>query len=158
MMKTTALAIRIARYRGLQVFLISLLAFTLNNSCGSLISTYNHYAYTQTIDVKVELLYLMEQAVEPFELHEESIKTIQMKIEKVYEYEKGRPKNEITVAMWEKFKSPDRFLFGGFIKRWQTEETLSLSFIEESKKNIGVAIDQIIGLESGKIKKSELSF
>ena len=125
-------------------------------SCNTLIATHDNYAYTQSIDIKVELLHLMEQANAPFKLHRGAVKTLQIKIDKAYEYEKGRPKNQITVAMWEKFKSPDRYLFGGFIKRWKTEETLRPIFIKESKKSISLAIDQIIGLESGKIKKSDL--
>lgn len=153
-MKTTLGSYTTLRHTGLQA-LISLFALVSGSGCGSLIATYDHYAYTKTIDIKVELLYLMDKAVAPFESHREDIKILQMKIEKAYEYEKGRPKNEITVTMWEKFKSPDRFLFGGFIKRWKTKETLSEGFIKESKKTVGAAIDQIIGLESGKIKTSD---
>lgn len=147
-MKTTL------RIRSLmRVWLLPLFAFALFTSCSALIATHDHYAYTQTIDIKVELLYLMEQAEEPFIRHREEVRVVEMKIEKIYEYEKGRPKNEITAAMWEKFKSPDHFLFGGFMKRWKEKEVLSPVFIRESTKTISAAIDQIIGLESGKIRK-----
>lgn len=156
-MNTTRLTYKTSvSFRRLRMLIVSLFALVFFNSCGSLIATYDHYAYTQTIDIKVEVLHLMEQAGEPFISHRDEVETLQMKIEKAYEYEKGRPKNEITVAMWEKFTSPDRFLFGGFIKRWKEKETLPPVFISESKKTVGTAIDQIIGLESGKIKKTEL--
>ncbi len=144
------------RIKGLQAWIISLFALILIGGCGSLIATYDNYAYTKTIDIKVELLYLMEQADEPFGSHREEVKALQLNIDKVYEYEKGRSKNQITVAMWEKFIAPDGYLFGGFIKRWEAKEVLLPVFIKESKKTISAAIDQIIGLESGKIKKSDL--
>lgn len=135
---------------------IRLFAFSLLYGCGSLTATYDHYSYIQTVDIKLELLHLMQQADKPFSLYEKEVEAIQKKIEKVYEYEKGRFKNEITITMWEKFKSPDKNLFGGFIKRWKEKKVLSPFFIKESKKSIRAAIDQIIGLESGKAKGSDI--
>lgn len=114
---------------------------------------HDHYAYTQTIGLKVDALKLMDLAVEDFSLHEAEVDDFFTRIEKAYEYEKVRPKNEITVRMWEKLKDPDENLFGGFIKRWKEKNKLGKTFVEEVKKLVSDAFDQIIGYESGKIKK-----
>jgi hypothetical protein len=45
---------------------------------------------------------------------------------------------------------------GGFLKRWKDEETLSAMFVSEAQILVSDAFDAIIGLESGKIKPSEI--
>ena len=121
------------------------------------ISLYDQYAYTQSTGLKVDSLKLMNKATEDFTKHEAEVDELLTKVEKAYEYEKARPKNVITTKMWEKLKDPEKNLLGGFLKIWQEKKTLSKTFIEEAKKTVSDAFDQIIGLESGKIKKSEVS-
>jgi hypothetical protein len=125
-------------------------------SCYS-ISLYDQYAYTQSTGLKVDSLKLMAKATDDFTKHEAEVDDLITKIEKAYEYEKARPKNVITAKMWEKLKDPEKNLLGGFLKFWQEKKTLSKTFVEEAKKTVSDAFDQIIGLESGKIKKSEVS-
>ena len=133
--------------------LILIFALISLSGCAS-ISLHDHYAYTQTINLKVDALKLMDLAFEDFSKHEEEVNNFLTRVEKAYEYEKVRPKNEITIEMWEKLKDPEGNLLGGFIKRWEEKKKLSNVFIEEAKKSISDAFDQIIGLESGKIKRS----
>lgn len=121
------------------------------------ISLHDHYAYTQATSLKVDSLKLMNKAAEDFSKHEAEVDELLTRIEKAYEYEKARPKNVITTKMWEKLKDPEKNLLGGFLKFWQEKKTLSKTFVEEAKKTVSDAFDQIIGLESGKIKKSEVS-
>lgn len=132
-----------------------ILIFAVINLTGCIsVPIHDHHAYTQTIELKVDALKLMDLAVEEFSLHEAEVDDFLTRVEKAYEYEKVRPKNEITVRMWEKLKNPDENLFGGFIKRWEEKGKLGKTFIEEAKKIVADAFDQIIGYESGKIKKS----
>ncbi len=64
------------------------------------------------------------------------------------------PKNELSTRQWEILKDPDRHLLGGFISRWKNEDKLGKTFIDNAKKGLIMqAFDQIIGLESGKIKR-----
>jgi DNA transposition AAA+ family ATPase len=49
-------------------------------------------------------------------------------------------------------KDPDKNLLGGFLKRWKEKDKLSAVFVDEAKRLISTGFDQIIGLESGKIK------
>lgn len=117
------------------------------------ISQYSHYAYVQAVNLKVESLNMMDKGTEYFADHKQDSKILMLNIEKAYEYEKGRPKNDETAQMWEILKDPEKDLLGGFLKLWQKQEKLSEMYISEKKKQVEKAYDEIIGLESGKIKK-----
>jgi hypothetical protein len=133
-------------------FLIATLFFL--GSCKT-ISVFDQYAYAQTTALKVDALNLMDKATESYASQQAGIEAVNTQIEKVYEYEKHRPKNEITVKMWEIVKNPDRNLFGGFVKRWKDRSTLSADFIREAKIQISQAFDLIVELESEKIKPAD---
>jgi len=81
----------------------------------------------------------------------------QTKLRKVYEYEKNRPKNEISVKLWDILIDTNGYLLGGFLSRWKKENKLNVAFITNEKDLVGKAFDQISGLESKKIKASEIS-
>ena len=134
------------------VLLLALFLFF--QSCATLISPYDHYAYVQTISVKVDALNLMDLATDSFHLHKKEIAAVQTAMKKIYEYEKFRPKNEITTKMWHTLKDTSRNLFGGFIVKWEKEKVVSKTYLENKKPQIATAFDQIIELESKKIKPS----
>lgn len=129
-----------------------LLAVILSGGCASLIAKYDKVAYQQATSLKVDSLIIMDKAVEQYSEHEKAIGDLNIKIEKAYEYARGRPKNEIITGQWEMLKDPNRHLLGGFLKRWQDKGRLSTVFVKEAKGNVSKAFDQIIGLESGLIK------
>ncbi len=122
----------------------------------SYIAPYSHFSYQQATSLKVEALALMDKATEQSASHENEIKEVETRIEKAYEYAKGRPKNKFSTEQWQILKDPNRNLLGGFIKRWRKESTLSTYFIKEAKGLVADAFDTISGLESGKIKKSDV--
>ena len=144
------------RYKILRVSSFAFVLILLSLCTCSHIAPYSHFAYQQTISLKVEALTLMDKASEPYANHEKEIKELESKIEKAYEYAKGRPKNEHSTKLWQILMNPDRNLLGGFIKRWQEKTTLSDKFIEEAKGLVADAFDNLSGLEIGKIKKSEV--
>ena len=125
-------------------------------SCAS-ISSFDQQAYTQTTSVKVDALNLMDLAKYDYATQENNVKEYLTKQQKIYEYEKNRPKNEITLKLLDKLLDKDGHLLGGFLNRWQTETKLNETFIAEEKKLVDKAFDQISGLESKKIKPSEIS-
>jgi hypothetical protein len=127
-----------------------------NVSCVS-ISSFDQYAYAQTTSIKVDGMNLMDLAKEDFSKNESSVVEFQTKLKKVYEYEKNRPKNEISIKLWDKLLDPEGHLLGGFINRWEKEKKLNEAFITEEKKLVDKAFDQIAGLESKKIKSSDIS-
>lgn len=120
------------------------------------ISTYDSYAYLQTTSVKVDALNLMDMSSEDFQLHGKDIHSLQNTIQKICEYEKHRPKNEITNKQWEILMDTTGHLLGGFLIRWRSLGKLGKTYIDEKKKQISFAFDQIAELESKKIKPSEI--
>ncbi len=125
-------------------------------SCVS-ISHFDQYAYAQTTSIKVDALELMDLAINDYSSCEANDREFQTKMKKVYEYEKNRPKNDITVKLWDKLMDPNGHLLVGFLNRWKTEKKLSATFIAEEKKLVSKAFDQISGLESKKIKPSDIT-
>ena len=120
-------------------------------ACAS-ISSFDQYAYTQTTSLKVDALNAMSLATKEYSASEKTVQELQTNLQKVYEYEKNRPKNEITLQLWDKLLDANGHLLGGFIKRWQNETKLNAGFVEEEKKIVAEAFDQIAGMESHKIK------
>jgi hypothetical protein len=86
----------------------------------------------------------------------EDVTYLETELTKAYEFSKGRPNNEISTRQWETLINPDGNLLGGFLKRWEEEETLSQMFVTEMQMLVNDAFDTIIGLESGKIDPSEI--
>lgn len=124
--------------------------------CSSSISLFNEQAYQQDVSLKIESLYLMDKANEPFNTHQKEVRDLQKLLNIALEYAKGRPKNRITARQWEILADSTRNLLGGFLKRWKDSETLSPTFIREAEGLVSDGFDTIIGLESGKIKPSEV--
>lgn len=124
-------------------------------SCSTM-TNFNQQAYTQTISIKVDALNLMDSAVYEYAVYAAKVSDLQVKIQKAYEYERNRPKNEITVQLWDKLLDKEGHLLGGFLMRWQNQGKQSSVFINASKKQVGMAFDVIAGLESQKLKSSEL--
>ena len=137
----------------LVMHVLSWLAMLSLWACSSYIAPYSHFAYQQGISLKVEALALMEKANEPWADHQQEVQELMLKIEKAFEYAKGRPNNELSTKQWQILKDPEQNLLGGFLKRWSTQSTLSEVFIQEAGGLISNAFDTITGLESGKIKK-----
>lgn len=132
-----------------------LLAVALLAGCAT-ISPFDQHAYVQTTSLKVDALHLMGKAVGDYTTYEKDIEAFEISLQKVYEYEKNRPKNDITVAMWDKLMKPDGHLLGGFLRRWKEEGKLGSAFVENIKEVVGGEFDKIAGLESKKLKSSDI--
>lgn len=134
---------------------IVLFLFSLIAGCAT-ISQFDHYAYVQSTSVKVDALNLMDLAVNDYSSQTSPVKDVEIQIQKIYEYEKNRPKNEITIGLWDKLRDPQKNLYGGFIARWKNEGTLKRAFIDNSKELVSDAFDQLLQLESKKIKPTDI--
>lgn len=121
------------------------------------ISPFDQHAFVQATSAKVDALNVMDLAKDDFASHQQEVKSLETQLQKIYEYEKNRPKNEITLNLWDKLLAKDGHLLGGFLTRWKSSGKLGETFIGESKKQVGEAFDIIAGLESKKIKPSSLS-
>jgi hypothetical protein len=135
---------------------LALILATLATAACSTISTYDQAAYEHATSAKVDTLTLMDKATENYNDHLKEIEALATELNKAYEYDRGRPLNRITVAQWDILRDPNRNLVGGFLKMWKSKGSLSATFIAEKKTQIAEAFDQIIQLESGKIKPSQV--
>lgn len=123
----------------------------------STISKFDQYSYTQSTSLKVDALNLMDRATEPYDQHQAEVLKIKSDLDKIYEYEKNRPKNQVTEKMWVVIRDSTGHLFGGFVKRWQKEGKLDAVFIQEARTLVSQSFDQISQLESGKIKPAQVT-
>jgi hypothetical protein len=98
----------------------------------------------------------MERATEPYAAHEREVADLVMRLTEAYEYARGRPDNEISTRQWEILMDSTRNLLGGFLARWRREGTLGQLFVREAGGLVSDAFDTIIGLESGKIRRSDV--
>lgn len=121
------------------------------------ISQFDQYSYAQVTSIKIDALNIMDSATNDFQLHKAEVIKVKTAIDKMYEYEKHRPKNTFTEKMWNEVKDSSGHLFGGYINRWQKEGKLNKIFIQEAKTLVGLSFDQIAQLESKKIKPGQVS-
>lgn len=138
----------------LKFFYITIILLGIQ-SC-SLLKTaiYDQYTYEKTTTLKVEALYLMSNADSSFINYKQDIDQLKINLEKVAEYEKNKPNNEITYEMIRLIQNQEKNLLGGFLKRWEEKDKLSVAFIEESKIQVEEAFDLLIKYELDKNKDS----
>ena len=145
------------------VNLLSIVCFLC--SCKTLITTYDPYSYTQLSTLKVEVLNVMSKATEDYSAHAAEAEDVKIKIQKAYEYDTHKPKNEVMSAMW-------KFLYEsllsdemegitghqhkkGFLNKWKADKKEGEIFVDEaSSKIIAPMFDLIMELESKKLTKS----
>lgn len=134
-----------------------LILFSLIFSSCSLTRTalFDQYSYEKTIEVKVATNRLINKAVTPYVVHKEEVENLFLDIEKLIEYEKNKPNNDITFAMWKMLTDREKNLLAGFFKRWEVKGIVSKSFLEEFKKQILEAFDLLIQYEVKKDKESK---
>jgi hypothetical protein len=132
-------------------YAIGLCCVFLATAC-STIATYDQVAYEHATNAKVDTLALMDKATGNYADHEKEIGTLVTELDKAYEYDRGRPLNKETLGQWEILLDPNRDSVGGFLKEWRESGSLRPVYITRKKTQIGLQFDQIIQLESGKIK------
>jgi hypothetical protein len=125
--------------------------------CSPLISKYDQYSYLETTSLKVEAMNMISMATDSVTRHLAEIDALGLRMEKICEYEKGKPYNTITAEQWKLLKSPDNNLCGGFIKEWRSKSVLKAAYVEDKKEQIGKAFDIIIDLETHKIKDRKIA-
>ena len=121
--------------------------------CGHYIAPYNETAYQNATDLKVDSLAAIAKATEPYLDHAKEVDSLMINIDQAYEFAKGLPKNDIVTKQWEIMLDPDGNMLGGFIKKWKNDGQLNKVFVEEMNGQVSQGFDQIIELESAKIKE-----
>lgn len=135
-------------------FLIAISFVTI--SCTSTkTALFDQYSYQKTTELKVETSKLMDKANTPYSINKKDVETLQLNMEKLIEYEKNKPNNEITFAMWKVLTDKEKNLLAGFFKRWETKGIVTPVFLNESKKQVMDAFDLLIQYEIKKDKESK---
>jgi hypothetical protein len=123
------------------------------------ISQYDQTAYANAVALKVDTLALMESATNSYSSRRKEIAALELQMAKTYEYDRGRPLNQITLQMWDVLLKidpdhPEDGIWPRFLERWKQSGVLSATYIKDKKENVASAFDKIIGLESGKLRPS----
>jgi hypothetical protein len=137
------------------------MVFVFLSACTT-ISSYDQYAYAAAVGLKVDTLNLVGMATESYASHAQEIADLTVRLNKAYEYDRGRPLNQKSVQLWEyllftKPDDPDSGVYQRFVQLWKAQGRLSPVAVDLKKKTISRDFDRIIGLESGKIKPGELN-
>lgn len=140
---------RIIPFKKKAIYFI-LFLLLLSPACTPLIGPFSPTAYHYATSLKAETLALMDNAIEPYLKYEQKVDALMVEINKAYEYVHGVPLNDFSARQWEILKKSDGDLLGKFFQRWKEEGILSDTFIEEFKKIIADAFDEIICLEVSK--------
>ncbi len=132
------------------------LAFLLVTSCASLrTAAFDQYSYQKGTEIKVDASRLMDKATMSYDSQKAAIENLQAELEKMVEYEKNKPDNKISYAMWKMIANPDKNFIAGFLKRWKDKGTLSSFFIKEAKGQTLEALDLILQYEGKKDPAAE---
>ena len=135
-------------------FLIAI-SFAVVSCTSTRTALFDQYSYQKTTELKIETAKLMDKAATPYASNRKEVESLLLDIEKLVEYEKSKPNNEITFAMWKILTDNEKNLLSGFFKRWETKGALSPTFLTESKKQVMDALDLLIQYESKKDKESK---
>lgn len=140
------------------LLLAYLLLFT-TTACNHYISTYDQFAYAQTTALKIDVLNLIDKSTEAYTTHQDEIAKVTSDVMKAMEYEKHRPKNGITVRMWDKMmdSTGQSGIIGRYFASWKSDGTKRPATINEIKPQVSQGFDLIADLESQKIKASDAS-
>jgi len=120
----------------------------------STIATYDQVAYEHATDAKVDTLALMDKATSPYGDHIKDIEAVQLELAKAAEYDNGRPLNHYTIELWNTLRGENGIL-NRFLMSWKKSGSLSSAFINDKKEHVAREFDDIIQLESGKVKTQQ---
>lgn len=140
----------------LQIFYAVIVTSFLFISCESTkTAAFDQYSYQKATEVKVESNHLIEKATKPYENYEVEVEELLSDLDKIMEYEKNKPYNDVSWQLWQILSDEERNLLAGFLKRWKEKGQMSLVFVNEAKSQVMEAIDLIIKYEASKDQQSK---
>ena len=89
-------------------------------------STYDQLSYEKVTASKAEVLNLMTKAIMPYDDNKAAIEEVFLDVNKAYQYDKQRPLNRITIAMWDLIRDPNRDTYAGFLVIWKQKGMLAV--------------------------------
>ena len=127
---------------------ISFLFFLIG--CVHLIANYDPITYKSLTDLKAESMLFLEQVSvdKPFDEYASKFEDLRLKMEKVYQYEKGKKLNNDTIAQ----VSEIRGMINGMITLYKNQNHLSPGYLKEKREQLENAFDLAISTENIKNK------
>jgi len=135
-------------------YLLSFAIATIFCACTILeptVASYDQYAYAQTTSLKIDALNLMDSAIYSYQSELKNIVAVETNVQKLYEYDKNRPKNAITTKQW-KILTDSTGPLGGFFAYWKNKKVLKTGYINDAKSLVDSSFSQIARLEAQKTK------
>ncbi|MFC4816257.1 MULTISPECIES: hypothetical protein [unclassified Flavobacterium] len=127
--------------------------FLILTSCQiTKIAAYDSYSHQKTVALKVRTYQLISKSQENYAIHQTEATALLLELQQQYAYEKSKPNNAITVAMWSRVIGSEKTLLSQLFALWHQKEKLHPDFSKEAAKQINETFDQIITLETQKIK------
>jgi hypothetical protein len=82
-----------------------------------------------------------------------AVDNLSVRLDAQVAYETGKGKaNRISAAQWRLIQNPAGNLLGGWIARYKSGAILSETYNQEKAKQVGLAFDEVLKLEGGKIR------
>jgi hypothetical protein len=122
--------------------------------CKSLMATFDQAAYSQVTSLNVDAMALMDKSTEDYSQHTADVAALRLELDKAIEYDKHRPNDQVTNAMWNLMSDTTGHLLGGFLVKWKKDGKESHAFVTNIKVVVDSAFSQIAELEIKKIKSS----
>lgn len=116
------------------------------------ISPFNEYAYEHDTSLKVDAIALVNKSNESYSQHSTEVAALEAHCLKEYEYAKGLPKNEDTANQWKIITDPNGDSLFAYFELWKSEGQVSPAEAKDASDQLSKHFDQIIQLESGKVK------
>ena len=110
---------------------------------------YDAYSHQETIDVKNQTLVLMDSSVNKYSNYELKIDSLKIRITKLYDYQKTRENNDVTVQMWRTLLR-DNGTFYGFFDYWRNKDSITSGYLKFIKPQMSNSFNKIIELEAAK--------
>ncbi len=114
------------------------------------VGQYSLDAYRNATSLKAETLDLLGKSGEPFSQHKAEVEALNVKIDAAYEFSAGLPNNKLSAQQWAILRDPQGGLYGGYIRTWEAQRTVSAFFRQRATAQVGAAFDEIICLEANK--------
>ena len=119
-------------------------------ACAPISPPFNPIAQTNAAGLKAETLALLDTAGDPYANRASEVAALTAKLDAAALSVANTPQNTLAARQWSVLRDPDRALYGGTVKLWASQGTLSPTFRDQKKIQIGRAFDYILCLEANK--------
>ena len=130
------------------IVVIPLLFFLIG--CVHLIANYDAITYKSLTDLKAQTSLFLVQifGTKPYAEYAAKFEDLQLQVEKIYQYEKGKKLNNDTIFE----VSEIRNMINAIITLYKSQDKLSPGYLKEKKEQLEKAFDLAIATESTKSK------